>query len=146
MRPVNRCAMALLPTRHALLGAFTALTLGSGLGAGPARAVELVMVEQPGCHFCIRWHEEIGPAWPKTAEGAFAPLRPEQLRDIPEDLNLDRRVMFTPTFVVVGDDGAELGRLEGYPGEDFFWPLIEQLLIERAGYAPPAPEDEGQTQ
>lgn len=52
----------------------TALSLAA-LTALPALAVELVMVEQPGCIYCERWDEEIAPAYPKTAEGEFAPLR-----------------------------------------------------------------------
>jgi hypothetical protein len=36
-------------------------------------------------------------------------------------------VRFTPTFVLV-DEGREIGRIEGYPGEDFFWGLLERLL------------------
>ena len=41
----------------------------------PALAAELVMVEQAGCHYCARWNAEIGPIYPRTAEGAYAPLR-----------------------------------------------------------------------
>jgi thioredoxin-related protein len=104
----------------------------------PAAAHTLIMVEQPGCFYCIRWHEEIAPAYPKTDIGAFAPLRSEQLRAIPDDLTLDRRVVFTPTFIIVNADGTELGRLEGYPGQDFFWPMLEQMLVAEAGYAPDA--------
>lgn len=101
----------------------------------PARAAELVMVEQPGCTYCMRWDEEIAPAYPKTAEGQFAPLRRVQLRDMPENLNITRRVMFTPTFLVV-ENGQELARLEGYPGEDFFWPVLQDLFIKHAGFQP----------
>jgi len=32
------------------------------------------------------------------------------------------------------ENGQEIGRLEGYPGEDFFWPVIAQLLSKHAGY------------
>ncbi len=108
-------------------------------GAEPQHA--LVIVEQPGCHYCIRWHDEIGPAYPKTALGAFAPLRSAQLRDPPGDLTYARRVMFTPTFILVDAQGAELARLEGYPGEDFFWPMIERLVADTAGFDPDAPRE-----
>jgi thioredoxin-related protein len=99
--------------------------------------VTLVMVEQPGCHYCRAWHAEIGPAYPRTEAGAFAPLRTEQMHAIPGDLDFERRVVFTPTFVLVDAAGDELGRIEGYPGQDFFWPLLEQLLADAAGFAPP---------
>jgi hypothetical protein len=34
-------------------------------------------------------------------------------------------VRYSPTFVVVMD-GREIGRIEGYPGEAFFWGLLEK--------------------
>lgn len=104
-----------------------------GLIATSAAAVELVMVEQPGCVYCARWNAEIAPAYPNTSEGRFAPLRRVQLRDMPKDLEIARRVTFTPTFLIV-DDGRELDRLEGYPGEDFFWPLLADLLAKNTEF------------
>jgi hypothetical protein len=44
-------------------------------------------------------------------------------------LVLARRLTFTPTFVLVVD-GVEANRLEGYPGEDFFWGMVEHMVIE----------------
>lgn len=38
-------------------------------------------------------------------------------------------VIYTPTFVLVEHD-SEIGRIEGYPGEDFFWSLLERLLLQ----------------
>ncbi|KIC08191.1 regulatory protein [Leisingera sp. ANG-M1] len=111
------------------LAAAAALTLT----ALPAWAAELVMVEQPGCEWCARWDEEIAPIYPKTAEGKHAPLRRVDLRNLPDDLQVSRRVMFTPTFLVV-EDGKEQARLEGYPGEDFFWPLLADLLTAHTGF------------
>lgn len=103
------------------------------LFALPLQAAELVMVEQVNCEWCHRWNQEIGPIYPKTSEGRFAPLRRVDLRDMPDDLHVTRRVNFTPTFLIV-ENGQEIGRLEGYPGEDFFWPVIAQLLSKHAGY------------
>lgn len=95
-------------------------------------ATELLMFEQAGCIYCARWHAEVGPEYPITDEGRAAPLRSVQLRDgIPAGMELASRPVFTPTFVLVRD-GVEVGRIEGYPGEDFFWPLLGQL-IARAG-------------
>jgi hypothetical protein len=97
----------------------------------PAAATEwvLVMVEQAGCIYCARWNEEVAPEYPLTPEGRFAPLRRVDLRDLPEDLDFASRPIYTPTFVLMGD-GAEVGRLEGYPGEDFFWGLLGRLLSQ----------------
>lgn len=95
-----------------------------------AAGLELLMFEQPGCLYCARWNAEVAPEYPLTAEGRAAPLRRLNLHDaLPADLALEAHPVFTPTFVVVRD-GAEIGRLEGYPGEDFFWPLLGSLLRE----------------
>ncbi len=111
----------------------TALSLAA-LTALPARAVELVMVEQHGCVYCERWNDEIAPAYPKTNEGAFAPLRRVDISDVDDSVATARAVVFTPTFLLVEDD-TELGRLEGYPGPEFFWPLFNRLLIDKTDYA-----------
>ncbi|MEX3315046.1 hypothetical protein [Sulfitobacter sp. PS-8MA] len=117
----------------------TALSL-TALTALPAWAVELVMVEQPGCVYCERWNEEIAPAYPKTAEGEFAPLRRVDISEVGDTVDTARAVVFTPTFLLV-EEGAELGRLEGYPGPEFFWPLLARLLTDKTSYAPPEDED-----
>lgn len=106
--------------------------------AGQAVAVELVMVEQKGCAHCETWHSEIGPIYPKTAEGAFAPLRVVNIREgTPEGLRFARPAVFTPTFILV-ENGVEIGRIEGYPGEDFFWGLLEMMLKAKTNYTKPA--------
>ena len=86
------------------------------------------MFEQPGCIYCAAWNAEVAPEYPLTEEGRAAPLRRLQLRDpVPEGIELDRPPVFTPTFVLV-EDGVEVGRIEGYPAEDFFWPMLGQLI------------------
>ncbi|MCP1168013.1 thioredoxin domain-containing protein [Limimaricola litoreus] len=117
--------------------AILALGLALALPAAPLRAeLELVMAEEAGCPWCARWTAEIGPVYPKTDEGRAAPLRRIDIRDLPGDLDLDRRVVFTPTFLLV-DDGTEIGRIEGYPGEDFFWGLLGRLIEEASVTAAP---------
>ena len=103
------------------------------IAAGAVRAFELVMVEQAGCHWCQAWNEEIAPAYPNTPEGQFAPLRRVDLRAKPDDLIYARRVTFTPTFVLI-KDGQEVARIEGYPGENFFWPLLDDMLRAHTNY------------
>lgn len=103
-----------------------------------AEATELIMVEEIGCYWCMRWDAEIAPIYPLTAEGKFAPLRRIDINEpLPADLALDSRAVYTPTFILV-DDGKELGRIEGYPGEDFFWGLLERLLVENTEYERPS--------
>lgn len=105
----------------------------------PARAAELVMVEEPGCVWCAQWERDLGAIYPKTPEGQYAPLAKIGLRatrggDL--GFTLVRPVSFTPTFLLV-ENGAELARIEGYPGEDFFWGLLEQMLLDHTSYARP---------
>jgi len=114
----------------AALGALFVMSNAAIAQQSTAPEVELVMVEQHGCAYCIRWDEEIGPIYPKTALGETAPLRRINIHEpVPEDLDLARRLTFTPTFVLVVD-GVEANRLEGYPGEDFFWGMVEHMVIE----------------
>lgn len=112
------------------------LTLVTAL---PLRAEpRLIMVDQAGCVYCQLWHSQIGHIYPKTPEGQFAPLWVVDLGDMPPDnIELARKVRFTPTFVLV-DEGRELARIEGYPGEDFFWALLGKLLQDNTTYAPGA--------
>lgn len=91
----------------------------------------LLMGEQIGCHWCERWDEEIGPIYPKTAEGKVAPLQRFDIHvGVPDGITLERPVNFTPTFVLVRD-GVEVARLEGYPGEDLFWTMLS-VVMQRA--------------
>lgn len=94
-----------------------------------ATAADLVMVEQKGCPWCARWDREISHIYPKTEEGRRAPLRRVDLHDLPDDIAFTSRPVFTPTFVLV-EDGQELGRIEGYAGDEFFWFLLSKLLDE----------------
>ncbi|MBU9698865.1 thioredoxin family protein [Rhodobacteraceae bacterium HSP-20] len=97
-----------------------------------AAEVQLLMFEQPGCIHCAAWNKEVAPEYPLTEEGRAAPLRRLQLRDpLPEGVELVSPPVFTPTFVLV-ENGAEAGRIEGYPGEDFFWPLLARMIAEAA--------------
>ena len=94
----------------------------------PGRAAELIMIEQAGCHWCAAWNRDVGIVYDKTKEGKRAPLRRLDLRDkIPEDLASIRIERFTPTFILV-EENREIGRIRGYPGEDFFWGLLGQML------------------
>ncbi|GAB4372745.1 MAG: hypothetical protein Kow00114_34340 [Kiloniellaceae bacterium] len=114
---------------------FLSLALGlaaAALAAPAAAAAELVMLERPGCGWCLRWHREIAPTYPKTAEGRQAPLRRVDVTEPwPADLAGIAGDRYTPTFIVV-ENGVEVARLRGYPGEDFFWPLLAEMLARLA--------------
>jgi hypothetical protein len=108
-------------------------------GLVPARSVaatvELLMFETPGCPWCALWRKEVGAAYPQSDEGRYAPLR--QLRlgaALPDGIALKEPVTASPTFVLVAG-GREIGRITGYPGADFFWALVGEL-IEKAKAKP----------
>ena len=93
-----------------------------------AQAGELIMFESAGCEWCEVWDEEVGGVYAKTPEGRRAPLRRVDISDArPVDLRFIKNVVYTPTFVLV-ENGAEVGRIIGYPGEDFFWGYLGQML------------------
>ena len=122
-------------TMRLLLSVFTTIALIS-LGKPVRAEVNLVMVEQPGCAYCAAWDDQIAPAYPNTQEGRFAPLiRADLHMGPPDGITYARRVNFTPTFILI-DDGLEIARIEGYPGENFFWPVFSQLLQQKTGFEP----------
>ena len=109
---------------------FFSLFLGlSSAFTATAEAV-LVMVEEKGCVWCAQWNDEIAHIYPKTTEGKAAPLRRMDIHATrPDDLTFSQSLNFTPTFVLMVD-GQEFSRIEGYPGEDFFWGLLGQMLSD----------------
>ncbi len=109
---------------------FPLVLLALASGAAPARAAELVVFERAGCAWCARWDAEVGEVYRKTAEGGRAPLRRVNLaRGVPSDLGQVGPVVFTPTFVLV-EDGKEVGRIEGYADEAFFYAYLDGLLAK----------------
>jgi hypothetical protein len=93
-----------------------------------AHGAELMMFEDAGCGWCRRWHKDIGPSYPKTSEGGYASLVRHHVSDpTPDAVALQRPITTTPTFVLI-DHGKEIGRITGYPGADFFYGLLDELL------------------
>jgi len=86
------------------------------------------MYRQPGCHYCLTWDRVVGPVYPKSDLGKQVPIRMVDLKQLDQPrVELARLVIYTPTFVLI-DDSREVGRIEGYPGEDFFWARLEKLV------------------
>jgi hypothetical protein len=50
---------------------------------------------------------------------------------LPAGISFERKAVFTPTFVLV-QNGRELERIEGYPGEDFFYGMLG-VMLKNAG-------------
>ena len=97
------------------------------VAAQASAAYELIMVEQQGCHYCERWKEEIGPIYPKTDVGMFAPIRMVDITKVDSTPEIGSAVVFTPTFIIT-DGEREITRIEGYMNEDFFWGVLEMVL------------------
>lgn len=130
----------MLPTRRALLAGLIFATWVSPIRAGGSRDRALVMYRRVGCPWCKAWDRDIGEIYPRTDLGATFPLREVDLgREGDGGVALARPVRYTPTFVLVEDD-RELARIEGYPGEDFFWARLELLVND---HAPAAARMEG---
>ncbi len=100
------------------------------LAPAGGHAAELVMFDSPACSYCEMWDTDIADIYPKTEEGHLAPLRRVSIHDpLPSDLSGLRGIVYTPTFILV-DEGREVGRISGYPGEDFFWGFLETLVAK----------------
>ena len=93
------------------------------------------MFRRDGCVWCAKWDREIGPIYPKTEFEKRAPLRLVNLDHDRDPPIVHARIVYTPTFVLV-ENGKEVGRIEGYPGDLFFWPRLESLLQHLPASAP----------
>jgi len=108
----------------------------SAFCASAVQASELLMFRRAGCPWCAAWDREIKPIYPNTEIGRRVPIKMVDLdHDSEQKAALKMPVRFTPTFVLIDQD-QEIGRIEGYPGEAFFWGLLENLLPRSAAEAP----------
>jgi hypothetical protein len=105
------------------------LALPTLAAAQSETGLRLLMIEQAGCAYCVAFNRDIAPIYEISSEGAVAPLFHADLRkDLPEGITLASRPFVTPTFILIGPDGHEISRMTGFPGEDFFWPYIAQMI------------------
>jgi hypothetical protein len=109
------------------LGLRTLAVLSAVVFAGTASAAELFMFRRDGCPWCAKWDREIGPIYPKSEFSRRAPLREVNLDHEADPPFAHAPIRYTPTFVLVAG-GKEIGRIEGYAGDDFFWARLEKLL------------------
>lgn len=105
------------------------------LPAAAAAQHSLMMVEEDGCVYCVRWHAEVGQAYANSSEGRFAPLDRRRIRD--PNIAFLRNLRYTPTFVLLRGE-TEIGRITGYPGADFFWQMLADLLGKTSFFSDPA--------
>lgn len=105
-----------------------------------AAAIELVMVESKSCHVCAQWNRDIGPIYPKTPEGAYAPLTRVDIADRDSGITFTSRPVLTPTFVLV-DEGQEIARIEGYGGDELFWAMLTVTLRDHTDFGAAASKE-----
>lgn len=98
------------------------------LGAAPVWSAELVLFETQGCPWCKAWQKEVGTIFHLTDEAKVVTLRRVDLDGPrPDDLRHIGGVRYTPTFVLI-EDGKEVGRIEGFIGQEQFWGLLGELI------------------
>ena len=95
----------------------------------PAAAAQLVMFTSDHCPWCAKWEKDIGVMYHLTDESKKAPLLRVDQSKTGKFKALERGVTFTPTFVLF-DQNKEMGRITGYPGQDFFFPMLNNLLAK----------------
>ncbi len=133
LHTIHRVAFA---AAMALAAATAAACTAQNAAASATEPLILVMIEEHGCGYCARWLEEVGPGYRLSDEGRRAPLL--RIDRFSKDAERFTRVVYTPTFILLRD-GKEAGRILGYPGADFFWSLLANLLRkidETAGVTP----------
>lgn len=123
--------MSLRHSYRFFAGSAVALIIVLSLGPSKqARAAELVIFESTACEWCEIWQDEVGEFYDKTSEAEIVPLRRVDIDDDrPDDLKHVNGIVYTPTFIIM-KEGQEVGRIIGYPGEDFFWQLLNEILLK----------------
>ena len=117
-----------------VIGATGAILMSLWGSMSSADDFGLIMFDEPGCYWCEQWLEEIGPIYPKTLAGQAAPLSVIGISEkLPTGIELTSTPVYTPTFILT-QNGKEVGKIEGYPGEDFFWWFLEEMLREFPEY------------
>ena len=108
------------------------MAAGTGQVAGApdwqSQPLRLMMVDQQGCFYCAQWDAEIGPGFDQSAEGRMAPLmRVDIDGPWPDGIVLDSAPALTPAFILL-ERGVELGRIEGYVGAKYFYPVLTEMM------------------
>ena len=93
-----------------------------------SNSAELLLFEDEYCSWCQLWDKEIGGIYNLTPESCQAELRRIDINEsVPDNIHLSESIIYTPTFVLVHEK-IERGRIVGYPGEDFFWGMLNELI------------------
>ena len=98
------------------------------LQAAHAQSAKLLMFEEQYCSWCKKWDDEIGGIYHLTSQSCHAALNRVPITEkLPDAISLSEPIIYTPTFVLIYEN-KETGRITGYPGEDFFWSMLDDLI------------------
>ncbi|WP_244628567.1 thioredoxin fold domain-containing protein [Tardiphaga robiniae] len=126
-----------MPLKTSLIA--TLLVMTAALSPRIADASELLMFERDGCVWCARWNREIAPVYDRTDEAKLLPLRRIDMdRDKSPGVALASPVRFTPTFLIVDNNGREIGRITGYMNDESFWSLLGKYAARLTNSQPNA--------
>ena len=129
------CAPQICLTRRvALFSSLFFLLATSIAGAWPVKAADsrgqLVMITSSHCPWCEAFEDDVGKGYDLTEEALVYPLRRHDFyKAMPDDLAHLTPATMTPTFIVMRN-GAEVGRIIGYPGAELFWWQISEFTAQ----------------
>ena len=106
----------------------------AGGGIGLAKAADsrgqLVMITSSHCPWCEAFEDDVGKSYDLTEEALVYPLRRYDFyKALPGDLAHLTPATMTPPFIF-SRDGAEVGRIIGYPGAELFWWRISEFTAQ----------------
>ena len=125
------CASQICLTRCAALFLLLVISI---VGAGSVKAADsrgqLVMITSSHCPWCEAFEDDVGKGYDLTEEALVYPLRRHDFyKAMPDDLAHLTPATMTPTFIVMRN-GAEVGRITGYPGAELFWWRISEFTAQ----------------
>ncbi len=107
---------------------FSLVLLLSSPSTSADTQTELLMFHDEYCGWCRQWDNDIGVIYSLTTEYCHAPLKVIDVSEtLPKSITLSNPIDYTPTFVLTLQ-GQEVDRIVGYPGEDFFWYELNEMI------------------
>ena len=127
---------ARVPLAIAVLLAFAPLSRGYAVqhaetSARPASAMQLIVIEIPGCFYCRLFRRDVLPLYEASPRARAIPMLVLDLKAAKA-----RRLAFAspinvlPT-VVIFRAGREIGRIPGYMAPEIFFRSIDYLLSRK---------------
>ena len=102
-----------------------------------AKALELLMAHNPGCHICERFIEEVAVDYNDSEIAKRLPLVIISVYEQPEwfkeayRIGKIKPIRGTPTFIIWNgshDGGMEIARLVGYSNKSRFYSRLKEML------------------